>query len=77
MIDVAQLAKTISDAPIAQEEKLSWLKLIPYMPEDDLQKLVDVLTDQTTKMRNLRTDYLSRAQKIIDLDQAHDVAETI
>ncbi|MFH1711706.1 MAG: hypothetical protein ABH846_00510 [Patescibacteria group bacterium] len=77
MIDVTQLAKSISGAPISKDEKIAWLKLVPYMPEEDLQKLIDTFVEHRQKVDVIRNDYLEQVQQVIDEDKADELVREI
>jgi len=77
MTEVTQLAQAISGAPISKDEKIAWLKLVPYMPEEDLQKLIDTFIEHRNKVDDIRNDYLEKAQTVIDADQAADVVKEL
>lgn len=75
MVDVIEIARALANAPIPAEEKKAWKEAIPYMPEEEVNKLLKALQEHSEEVERLRTEYLEKAQKIIDQEKASEVAE--
>ncbi len=77
MTDSTQLGTYLAKAPLSDQEKEGWLKVIPYMAESDLDQLLDILKREQEKIADVRQEYLGKVQKVIDEAKADDITDEL
>lgn len=77
MVDIIEIARALSNAPIPAEEKRAWKDAIPHMPDEEVEKLVAALNEHSQEIERLRSEYLSKAQEVVDQEEAEKMTEQL
>lgn len=77
MVDATHLAQLLAHAPMTDQERDGWLKLLPHMQPQDIEELTELMEKEQQDLRALRVEYLKKVQATIDDATADEIEEHI
>lgn len=68
MINLEKLVALLAAAEMPAGELEAWKKIIPLLPLEQIEELIDILSSEQAHLAGLREEYLAKAQQIVDSD---------
>lgn len=77
MVDAKVLGELLATAEMPEEERAGWVSAIPYMAEDKLALLQQLLETLRHDIAEVELDHLDQAKKMLDEGKAEKLEEEI